>query len=158
MCLPSQGSFRDPYDVFHSPCVALTARKMLDPNKILLFLKQPRCLVFEEVTSIDVWDGAMMLHSSYLVPWQHRITFCLYFEIFYEILFYIYKPLDWFLFHFLWLILSLIFFHTFIFTHTHTHIYIYIYIYIHILPVKSFWKPSKNFIPHPKSAIFNETS
>ena len=38
------------------------------------------------------------------------------------------------------------------------YVYIYIYIYIYALPVKSIWSPSKIFISHPKSVIFNETS
>ena len=41
--------------------------------------------------------------------------------------------------------------------HTHTHTHIYIYIYIYILPVKSISPPSKIFISHPKSFIFNES-
>ena len=38
------------------------------------------------------------------------------------------------------------------------HIYLYIYIYIYSLLVKSILSPSKIFIFHPKSVIFNETS
>ena len=35
---------------------------------------------------------------------------------------------------------------------------IYIYIYIYTQTGKSIWPPSKNFISHPKSVIFNETN
>ena len=40
------------------------------------------------------------------------------------------------------------------------YIYIHVHAYINVytLPVKSIWQPSKTFIPHPKSVIFNETS
>ena len=48
--------------------------------------------------------------------------------------------------------------HTHVYTHTHTNIYIYIYIYIYIIPFKSIMLPSKIFISHPKSVIFNETT
>ena len=65
--------------------------------------------------------------------------------------------------------------YTNMYTHTHTHIYIYMYlhtyiyahtyirihththVYIHFQS-KVIWYPQKNFISHPKSVIFNETS
>ena len=45
----------------------------------------------------------------------------------------------------------------FIFILIHIQLYIYIYIYIHTTS-QNYLATLKNFIPYPKSVIFNETS